>query len=192
MNESFQTLEAELHDMFGMFKYGHIVPKDAIKGLTPTEGTVLMQIARFSAHAGRAPRVGDVVRSTHVSPSALSQQLRSLEDKGLISRERDEDDSRKVSLHLTETGSEAAQEGMCFFRTIIDALEEHLGEDDLRELVRILKRIDEFFRNQIEEGSMVEQPHEGAEGPVGHGGRPCSDVPFRHDGADGKGGTPCA
>lgn len=190
MSESFQALEAELHDVLGMFKYGHIVPKDAIEGLTPTEGTVLMQIARFTTHTGQAPLVSDVVRSTHISPSALSQQFRSLEDKGLISRERGEDDSRKVSLHLTDAGSAAAEEGMHFFRTIIDALEEHLGQADLQELVRILKRIDEFFRQQIEEGSMVEQSHEVLEGSEHHPG--CDRASFFHEDTEGKGGTPCA
>lgn len=48
----------------------------------------------------------------HMTPSALSQTLKLLEEKGYVERHRVSDDFRAVSLELTERGAEIARRPM--------------------------------------------------------------------------------
>ena len=73
------------------------------EGITPAEGFVLMSISQLMSD-GKRVRSGDIAKRGHNTPSATSQALRSLEEKGFITRHRDEGDSRGVTVRLTELG----------------------------------------------------------------------------------------
>ena len=70
------------------------------EGITPTEGFVLMSISQLMSD-GKRVRSGDIAKRGHSTPSATSQALKSLEEKGFITRHRDEGDSRGVTVQLT-------------------------------------------------------------------------------------------
>ena len=73
------------------------------EGITPAEGFALMSISQLMSD-GKRVRSGDIAKRGHNTPSATSQALRSLEEKGFITRHRDEGDSRGVTVRLTELG----------------------------------------------------------------------------------------
>ena len=58
------------------------------EGITPAEGFVLMSISQLMSD-GKRVRSGDIAKRGHNTPSATSQALRSLEEKGFITRHRD-------------------------------------------------------------------------------------------------------
>lgn len=73
-----------------------------------------------------------------ISPSAASQQVDKLVERGLVLRSEDPQDRRRLRLTLTQQGEEAAGE---YSRAAIDystRVVSMLSEDDLRDLRRLL------------------------------------------------------
>ena len=79
-----------------------------------------------------------------VSPSAVSQFLRSLERKGFIVRTRAEGDSRSVCIGLTEKGqslsSQLRRERSKQFMDMVESV----GIDNMNQLVVILEKICDY------------------------------------------------
>ena len=113
------------------------------EGITPAEGFVLMSISQLMSD-GKRVRSGDIAKRGHNTPSATSQALRSLEEKGFITRHRDEGDSRGVTVRLTELGWKYEQMNRRMHDRRLEDLLEFLGADDAREFARIAERLSDF------------------------------------------------
>ena len=74
----------------------------------------------------------------------MSQVLKSLEEKGFITRQRSAGDCRGVTVHLTERGWELETRHRRMHDRRLDEALAYLGQDDAREFVRIVKRLSEF------------------------------------------------
>lgn len=84
---------------------------------------------------------GELTSAIRVGSSRTTAILQSMEKKGLLKRESDPDDGRRVLAFLTEKGAalektqrELAMNGLC-------NLLKYLGETDAESLLRILKRV---------------------------------------------------
>ena len=113
------------------------------KGITSAEMYAIMAVSRLEGE-GRKVRSGDIAKCGQATPSAVSQTLKSLEEKGLIVRRRGEGDSRSVTISLTNAGHEFEKEGRRLHDERFMHMLEFLGEDDAREFVRIVNRMLEF------------------------------------------------
>ena len=89
-------------------------------------------------------RPGMLAACSHATPGAVSQTLKSLEEKGLIVRRRGEGDPCSVTISLTDAGHEFEKEGRRLHDERFMHMLEFLGEDDAREFVRIVNRMLEF------------------------------------------------
>lgn len=118
-------------------------------GLTDAEANVLHGIDAAARH-GCEPRPGAIGRFAHVRPSALSQTLGSLEQKGLITRERDGSDLRSVVVRLTEAGRAKNVELTARLNEHWTRLFDYLGERDVDELLRILGRVVAFQEREAD------------------------------------------
>lgn len=80
-----------------------------------------------------------------VSTARIAVLLNRLEEKGFITRTDDPEDNRQVIVRLTEKGAENIAQ--CRKETLSHVTEmlEHLGPDDARELLRIEKKIVQFY-----------------------------------------------
>jgi DNA-binding MarR family transcriptional regulator len=95
--------------------------EDSDAALTPAQWTGL----RFFARANRASRTPSAFASFHATTrGTASQTVKSLEQKGLLSRTRSEEDRRSVRFELTEAGRKA------------------LDRDPLRHLSTSISRLD--------------------------------------------------
>lgn len=104
--------------------------------LTPTQ----WQIIRCIAHYGLQHQK-DIAEHLGISRGAVAQQIDELIQKGLIEKVPDRNDRRKQILRLTEKTSELKKE---IFRLMMDNLASifsSLTEEELAEMVRILKKI---------------------------------------------------
>lgn len=110
------------------------------KGITPAEMYAIMAISRLEGE-GRKVRSGDIAKCGQATPSAVSQTLKSLEEKGLITRQRDKGDSRAVTVHLTEDGRAFSARGRELHEQMIDEVLTYLGPEDAEHLVRIVERL---------------------------------------------------
>ena len=142
MQKDALELRQELFDVADRMRRSRVAPP-APAGMTPVEARTVMKLG-FMEREGRVVRPGDVARICHLSPSAISQTLKSLETKGLIVRARAEGDCRAVSIELTEAGRAMNEAGRRLHDARLDDLIAFLGEDDARELIRIMGRMFEF------------------------------------------------
>lgn len=135
------------------------------EGLTGSETFVLIHLAHARV-AGREVRPGALARKLRLTPSALSQTLKTLESKGLIVRTRAGSDSRAVSVDITDEGWERCAQARRVRDEQADRLLAYLGSDDVDALVRILRRIVEY---------KDEGPSEGEDGARAAGACPCPE-----------------
>ena len=79
-----------------------------------------------------------------VGSGRMADILRRLEEKQLIIRDEDPKDSRRVIVHITAQGRDQAvwmnQRVLAWY----GKLRRYLGEEDSRELIRILRKLGEF------------------------------------------------
>ena len=75
-----------------------------------------------------------------VGSGRMADILRRLEEKELIVRSEDTEDSRRVVVHITELAVSMNQRVLAWY----GRLHEYLGEEDSRELIRLLKKLSKF------------------------------------------------
>jgi len=86
---------------------------------------------------------GQISSSVGVSSARIAMALNSLEEKGLITREIDIEDRRKINVELTQKGQEYVEEEQKRQVENVKGVLMSLGEKDAKELVRIIGRLSE-------------------------------------------------
>lgn len=142
MSESLEALRNEMFETMQRMRQRRSTPP-LPPGITRGEINALMLLSIIEAR-GDVVRPGMLAACSHATPGAVSQTLKSLEEKGLIVRRRGEGDSRSVTISLTNAGHEFEKEGRRLYDERFMHMLEFLGEDDAREFVRIVNRMLEF------------------------------------------------
>lgn len=119
----------------------------APEGVTPSEARTVVSIEELH-RCHEETRPGRVAEFTRTTPSALSQTFKSLEEKGFIERRRTGDDYRGVTVSLTTEGRHLAEESRRLHDEHMDQVMAYLGEQDTNHLVRILRRVVEFYESR--------------------------------------------
>jgi DNA-binding MarR family transcriptional regulator len=124
-----------LESMHSVQKAGH---QKMIREGTQGEAVILHFIRK---HSGIIP--GEISDAMSISSARVAAVLNSLEGKGLITREIDSGDRRRIIVKLTEKGAEEAE--LLFRRNVelVSELLKRLGEADAKEYVRITGRLAE-------------------------------------------------
>jgi DNA-binding MarR family transcriptional regulator len=84
----------------------------------------------------------ELARRTAVSPAAVSQLLSALEEAGLLTRARLEDDRRRQPLALTEHGRWAVRSAQTALRERLAGLLTDLPPPEAEALARLLERLE--------------------------------------------------
>jgi DNA-binding MarR family transcriptional regulator len=85
----------------------------------------------------------ELARRAAVSPAAISQLLATLEDNGLLSRARLEDDHRRQQLALTEHGRAALRSAQAALRERLAGLLSEMPPPETAALAHLLERLEE-------------------------------------------------
>jgi len=83
----------------------------------------------------------EISNEMRISSARVAAALNSLENKGLITRQIDKSDRRKILVDLTPEGRILAQERVQAVIHVASQILSMLGEDDAKELIRIFSRI---------------------------------------------------
>jgi len=86
--------------------------------------------------------------SMGMEPTSLSRILKSMEDKGVITREKNPEDGRGVLIKLTDYGREMreiSKESVIIFNTKI---REHLTEEELQSFFKVTSTINELINKK--------------------------------------------
>jgi len=78
-------------------------------GLTHVQFFLLGSLLWYGKH-GKSPKQRELARASGLDPMMTSQVVRALEQRGLVTRREDPDDSRAWRLALTAAGKKAATE----------------------------------------------------------------------------------
>lgn len=84
---------------------------------------------------------GELSRVMKISSARVAAALNNLERKEMIVRLTDDRDKRKVFVELTEEGKKQAKKCRQIPQGMVERLMEQLGEEDSRQMLRILRRI---------------------------------------------------
>ena len=81
----------------------------------------------------------EICQYMHISSARVAATLNSLEKKGLITRQIDKNDRRRILVKLTPQGKEAAQSHQQQVLEKTSKMLKTLGEHDAQEFIRILE-----------------------------------------------------
>lgn len=140
-----ESLRLEFFDLIRRVHQYRPMSSISVEGATPTEARALHVIFLMETQTGVARvRPGCVAQQMHVTPSAMSQVLRTLSAKGLVERGRDGDDYRAVAVRLTESGRALAEKVDSEFSRRACELVEYVGVERMRAMVETMNLITEF------------------------------------------------
>lgn len=159
------------------------------EGTTPAEARAL-HVVWIMEQRAEAARPGSVAAHMHTTPSALSQILKALEEKGLLVRHRSHDDFRAVALELTDAGRAVAQETERLHVEHAKSVIAYVGEEDFAHLLRTIGKVLEFHEQRDaadanENGALFA----GEGGSHRSASRPCASAPCA---PDARASAPCA
>lgn len=140
---SLEEMKGDFVDLMRRLHQARATSRTVPEGVTPAEARAV-HVVWLMSRQGEAARPGSVAAHMHTTPSALSQILKSLEEKGLLVRHRTRDDFRAVALELTDAGSAVAQETERLHVEHAKAVIAYVGEEDFVHLLRTVDRILEF------------------------------------------------
>jgi len=89
----------------------------------------------------------DLAESLDITKSAISQQLKILEDKKYIVRKQDKTDKRVVTIKLAENGRRYQEEMKQFYENVNQTYETHLTKEELKEMYNSLDNLRKVVQN---------------------------------------------
>ena len=104
-----------------------------------TEGEFAVLIYLANEHDGAT--AGQITTAIRVGCSRTTAILQSLERKGLLHREADPDDGRRVLVYLTEEGKKLEEASRQAAIGDFSGMLEYLGEEDSEHLLQILDKL---------------------------------------------------
>ena len=145
MEDTKQVLNQLFVDVFNQFLTleDRVVAKGSGYNISMTETHVLDAIDKCNP-----PTMGAVANKLSITPGTLTTSVNKLIDKEFVTRARDSDDRRIVTLSLTERGREVCKLHEEFHEESMEvALRDFENRDDLR---KALESINRFFQNLCE------------------------------------------
>lgn len=106
----------------------------------------------------------------HLSSARVANVLRSLEEKGLVTREHSQLDRRRVTVTLTKAGRARDEKNRAEFEGLTSAFLAQLGQRDAQDMARILRRV-----NQVIDQNRAARAEQGAPDQERKGGQPHED-----------------
>ena len=113
--------------------------------LSFTEFITLTGLHKSQIDGGKRISVADIHNQLHISKPAVSQMLGALQRRGLILREIDHQDRRKISITLTPEGDAALRRMLTTHDEKLGLIIERFGEENLRSLSDLLGRLADVF-----------------------------------------------
>lgn len=94
--------------------------------------------------------VSELAGKMHVKPSAVSRTLKSLEERGLITRMVNQSNRRNTFVEISEEGRKKQQEMKAAIEDVVESVLKRIEEDDLRKLIAYLNEVSEIAVEEIE------------------------------------------
>lgn len=117
--------------------------KAKIHGLTMSIGFILLIVDKEGTPSTQlGPRMG-------MEPTSLSRTLKTMESKGLIYRKIDDDDKRKVLIHLSEEGVQLRKQVKEVVVSFNEKLIKEIPSNKLSAFFEVMEIIDENIEDEL-------------------------------------------
>lgn len=132
-----------------MIKRGHggTMPKVPIR---KSEMFALMSIGKLILKYPEGIKLSTLSKTLKLAPPTVTPMINSLEENGFIVRVGSKEDRRVVFIQLTDQGHTFLTEKEKHFKSNIHALIDYLGEEDAKELIRLVRKTANYL-NQFKE-----------------------------------------
>ena len=101
----------------------------------------LFLLSKLMQPGQQGVKASDLSKNMHITRGGISQMINEMEAAGLIERISDPTDRRVVLITTTENGKRQMDEAFAFMQKNLAEIISFLGEEDSRQLIRILNRI---------------------------------------------------
>jgi len=125
--------------------------QSAIIGLTRSEYELLVILKMNIDDQKTAISVSEISNLLQITPAGVTHLINPLEEKGFIKRLPDPNDRRIVLIGLTKKGTKTAEAIITDVQRELIGLVNYLGEEDSKELVRLMSRALEYFASHFED-----------------------------------------
>jgi len=141
MEGSNDLVAKELMNALFQFKKLHLkgTPASCVK---PSEMILLYQISEINLDG---IKVSELSEKMNVKSPTITQSINNLEANGFVERSIDLTDRRAVKIRLTEKGKEFVSENQKRFISSIKGLVSFLGEENSKELTRLISQMFIYF-----------------------------------------------
>ena len=117
-----------------------------VSGLPFNEAVVCNLLAK-AQQEGSCLTASDLCAHTRILKSQMNAILVSLERKGVIARQRSQQDRRQVELRLLPEGLDSYRAAHGRVLSMVDRLIDEMGEDSVRTLLPLLRQAADIFDN---------------------------------------------
>lgn len=156
MERTIETMRVEFLDLMRKLHRAGPPWMPDCEGLTPNQARALhLLYVMESTAGGEGARPGSLAHHLAVSPSALSQVAKVLEERGLVTRGRGEGDFRAVSLRLTPAGAEVGRALDDAFIARMRRLVDYVGPELFAQMMDGVAKVVEF---RVAEGAADHVP----------------------------------
>ena len=113
------------------------------EGSTMATGFALLSIdpEKGTPSTSLGPKMG-------MEATSLSRTLKTMEDKGLIRREKNPEDGRSVLIHLTDFGREMRDYSKQVVLGFDEAVKREIPEEDLRKFIEVANKITDLIASK--------------------------------------------
>ena len=95
---------------------------------------------------GEGDKMSNIARKLGITVGSLTTSMNALVNKKYVLRERSEEDRRVVNIHLTPKGEKAYHHHAEFHKKMVEAILEHITEDEIPVLTKALEGLYQFFK----------------------------------------------
>ena len=125
-------------------------PASLLIGMTPSEFSVVCCVSNLPKRNGGKPvTVAEIAQEMCVSVPAVSRTLRSLQEKGWITREVDENDRRSVRVTVTEAGAALLEENLSALTTGMNHVMSAFTEEEIRTIAELYSKFAKVMEKSI-------------------------------------------
>lgn len=116
--------------------------------LNMSEIILMKEVANNSIDSDSNIGLSEIRGYLSISKAAVSQILRVLEKKGYINRDIDKNNRRNLIVTLTQKGRDVLADKDNEFNDRLDKIITSLGEDDAKQMIRIINKLVEIMSKQ--------------------------------------------
>lgn len=123
-------------------KFGIILPYTS--DLNMTELVVMRSLEDNCPYSDNNIGISEVQEVLHITKSAISQMMNSLEKKGFIQRKIDKEDRRKIIVTLTQAGKNILKETKESANENLGKIISNLGEENTKQFIELLNQVSDI------------------------------------------------